>query len=199
MSISGAQNGLSFHLGRHVMGTRNFMSAAAVCVAAITLSACNEQSSVKTYDMPAKQLYAKLKDPVLLKSVRSDKGYSEVGTRKIVDNRMGEYVTWAYVHKGLEHYWYTATVEPVSDTSAKLSLEFFPNAHFSNLPEMSRNMMYAASAEAVRAHLEGRPVDGKKIMARSAVFIVSNPVKSYREIDAMRKQAIAQAKKDGGM
>jgi hypothetical protein len=173
--------------------------AALACVAAVMLSACNEQSSVQTYDMPAKQLYAKLKDPALLKSVKADKGYSEVGTRKIVDNRMNEYVTWAYVHKGMQHYWYTATVEPVSETSSKLSLEFFPNAHFSNLPEMSRNMMYAASAEAVRAHLEGRPVDGQKIMARSAVFIVSNPVKSYSEIKKLREQAIAQAKKDGVM
>jgi hypothetical protein len=161
------------------------------------LSACNEQSSVQTYDMPAKQLYAKLKDPALLKSVKADKGYSEVGTRKIVDNRMNEYVTWAYVHKGMQHYWYTAKVEPVSETSSKLSLEFFPNAHFSNLPEMSRNMMYAASAEAVRAHLEGRPVDGQKIMARSAVFIVSNPVKSYRRSRSCANKPSLRRKKTG--
>lgn len=176
-----------------------FHKYAAIACTAVMLSACNEQSSVQTYDMPAKQLYAKLKNPVLLKSVRSEKGYSEVGTRKIVDNQMNEYVTWAYVHKGMQHYWYTAKVEPVSETSAQLSLEFHPNAQFSNLPEMSRNMMYAASAEAVRAHIEGRPIDGQKIMARSAVFIVSNPVKSYSEIKKLREQAIAQAKKGGVM
>ena len=80
-----------------------FHKYAAIACTAVMLSACNEQSSVQTYDMPAKQLYAKLKDPVLLKSVRSEKGYSEVGTRKIVDNRMNEYVTWAYVHNGRQH------------------------------------------------------------------------------------------------
>ncbi len=36
-------------------------------------------------------------------------------------------------------------------------------------------------------------------MARSAVFIVSNPLKSYSEIKKLREQAIAQAKKDGVM
>ena len=176
-----------------------FHKYAAIACAAVMLTACNEQKSVQGYDMPAKQLYAKLKHPDLLKPVRAAKGYSEVGTRKIVGTRINEHVTWAYVHNGLEHYWYTATVEPVSDTSSRLSLEFYPNAHFANLPEMSRNMMYAASAEAVRAHIEGRPVDGQKIMARSAAFIVANPVKTYSEIDAMRKKAIAQAKKDGVM
>lgn len=168
-------------------------------VAAISLSACNEQKSVQTYDMPAKQLYAKLKDPVLLKPVSGGKGYSEVGTRRIVDSRTDEYVTWAYVHNGMEHYWYTATVKDAGENASSLSLEFYPAAHLGKMPAMSLNMMYAASAEAVRAHLEGRAPDGERIMKRSAAFIVSNPVKSYNEIRKLRDEAIAAAKKDGVM
>ncbi len=173
----------------------NFFKPAAIICTALAMTACNQQSSTKTYEMTVKEAYARLKDKAILTPLKTEQ-FSEAGKHVIVDKRTDEYVTYAYVYGG-EQYWYTASLEKVDEDTTGIKLEFFPNAHLKDLPAASINMLYAASAERVMAHMEGREPDGRKIQMKSTGYILMNPVETHTDIARMRNEAIAAAKKDG--
>lgn len=175
--------------------SRYVSAAIALSLVGVAVSGCKAEKGV-AYDMTPQQVYAKLLDKRLVSPTVAKK-YTEAGTFHRVDSLRDKYVTFSYKYKKIERWRYVVSLEPVSETRTRVSIELFPGKFLASLPKSSVKLTYGKAAERVFSTIEDRPFSDRKVSNYTMAYITMNPVESHSDINKMKAKAIAAAREAG--
>ncbi|MEO9874873.1 MAG: hypothetical protein ABJM26_18205 [Anderseniella sp.] len=161
----------------------------------LALAGCKVEKGT-VYDMTKEQVYAKLLDKRLIQPTVAKK-YTEAGTFHRVDSLRYQYMTFAYNYGGTERWRYIVSLDTVSETRTRVSIELFPGKFLTSLPRSSVKMTYGKAAERVFSTIEDRPFSDRKVSNYTMAYITMNPVETHSDINKVKAKAIAAAREAG--
>ncbi len=164
-------------------------------IVGLALAGCKVEKGT-VYDMTAEQVYAKLLDKRLVQPTVAKK-FTEAGTFRRVDSLRYQYVTFTYNYGGTERWRYVVSIDPVSETRTRVSIELFPGKFLSSLPKASVKLTYGKAAERVYSTIEDRPFSDRKVSNYTMAYITMNPTETHTDISKMKARAIAEAREAG--